>query len=153
MPYLVDGNNVMAQTVGWHKDRSAARKKLVRDLAAFVAAHRVGLKVVFDGVPDEQFPEGSKYKSVQVMYARPGSDADSRILDLVEKSSSRRDLIVVTSDKALGSRAQQKGARVIQSGKFRTALEEASRLEKEKPGEQDPVDLVEWLDFFGREGK
>ena len=37
MPYLVDGNNVMAQTVGWHRDRAAARKRLIRDLARFHA--------------------------------------------------------------------------------------------------------------------
>ncbi len=83
MHYLVDGNNVMAQTVGWHKDKRAARKSLIRDLSRFIAVHRAKIKVVFDGRPDEEFPDGTKYRSVQILYARYGSDADSRIKEIV----------------------------------------------------------------------
>ncbi len=153
MPYLVDGNNLMAQTVGWHRDKSSARKRLIRELARFVAIRRASLKVVFDGSPEDEFPEGNRYKSVQVFYARPGSDADSRILELVDGSSSRRDIVVVTSDRALGSRARGRGAQVIQSGKFKAMLEEALLHGREKPGDQAPVDVDEWLRFFKDRGK
>ena len=127
MPYVVDGNNVMAQTVGWHRDRAGARRRLIHDLVRFVAVQRVKLKVVFDGAPDEEFPEGLNYKGVHILYARPGSDADSRIMDLVDKASHKRDLVVVTSDRALASFAKRKAARTMYSGQFRSLLEDSSK--------------------------
>jgi predicted RNA-binding protein with PIN domain len=148
MPYLVDGNNVMAQRVGWHRDKAAARRRLIRDLAVFVGATRAKLRVVFDGVPDDEFPEGRRFKSVQVHYARPGSDADTRIRELVAKSGAGRDIVVVTSDKALGSHVARMGAKVLRSGEFRRMIEDALSSVPDKPGDREPVDVDEWLDFF-----
>jgi len=149
MPYLVDGNNVMAQTAEWRHDKVKARRRLIQELVQFVAAHRVKLKVVFDGAPDEQFPEGMRFKGVFICYAKPGGTADDRIMDLVRKSYHKRDLIVVTSDKPLGSYANRHGARIIQSRAFRQMLDEAGRAVQGKPDENRPVDLDEWLDYFG----
>jgi predicted RNA-binding protein with PIN domain len=150
MPYVVDGNNVMAQTVGWHRDKAGARRRLIHDLVRFVAAKRVKLKVVFDGAPDEEFPEGMKYKGVHIMYARPGSDADSRITELVEKASNKRDLVVVTSDRALALFVKHKGARTMRSGEFRRLLGDSSKPAEsiEKSGRGNSVDVEEWLEFF-----
>jgi predicted RNA-binding protein with PIN domain len=150
MPYIVDGNNVMAQAVGWHRDKAAARRHLIQDLVSFVAAHRVKLKVVFDGAPDEEFPEGRKYKGVHILYARAGSDADSRIKELVSKASYKRDLVAVSSDRALASFVQHQGARVISSGRFRGLLAECLKQgsSREKSGQGDRVDVEEWLEFF-----
>ncbi len=152
MPYIVDGNNVMAQTVGWHRDKSGARKRLIHDLVHFVALQRVKLKVVFDGVPDEEFPEGRKYKGVHILYARPGSDADSRIMELVSKASYKRDLIVVSSDRALSSSVKHQGTRVMASGRFRRLLEECAKRTStaDKTGQAEPVDVEEWLQFFNK---
>jgi predicted RNA-binding protein with PIN domain len=150
MPYVVDGNNVMAQTVGWHRDKAGARRRLIQDLVRFVASQRVKLKVVFDGAPDEEFPEGIKYKGVHILYARPGSDADSRIMELVGKASHKRDLVVVTSDRALASFVKRKGARTVYSGQFRRLFEDSHKTASpmEKSGQGNSVDVEEWLEFF-----
>lgn len=148
MPYLVDGNNVMAQIVGWHRDKAGARRKLIHNLAQFVKVHRSKVQVVFDGVPDDDFPEGLKYKSVRVLYARPGSDADTRIKDLVRKSSFVKDLVVVTSDRALSSQVKAQGAKVMPSGRFRKLLDEAKAVLLERSASEEPVDVDEWLEFF-----
>ncbi len=155
MPYVVDGNNVMAQSVGWHRDMAGARRRLIPDLVHFVAVHRVKLKVVFDGAPDEQFPDGSKYKGVQVLYARRGSDADSRIKELVATASYKRDLIVVSSDRELGSFVRSRGAHVIPSGRFRSLIEESCKLasSKERPGQAGRIDVEEWLEYFKKSGE
>jgi predicted RNA-binding protein with PIN domain len=155
MPYIVDGNNVMAQTVGWHRDRSGARRRLIHDLVHFVAVQRVKLKVVFDGAPDDEFPDGRKYKGVHILYARPGSDADSRIMELVNKASYKRDLIVASSDRALSSYCKHQGARVISSGQFRRLIEDCRKQERsmEKSGQGDHVDVAEWLEFFKNSGE
>jgi predicted RNA-binding protein with PIN domain len=154
MPYLVDGNNVMAQNVGWHRDRPAARQRLIHDLASLVAARRVKVKVVFDGAPDDRFPEGCRFKSVHILYARPGSDADTRIKELVARSSHKRDLVVVSSDKALVSYASRQGARVLASHKFRAILAEACNWSEAKQQSlpEQPVDVEEWLEFFEEAG-
>jgi predicted RNA-binding protein with PIN domain len=152
MPYLIDGNNVMDQAGTQDADLAAARRRLIHGLAYFVAINRVKVKVVFDGIPDEDFPEGRSYKSVKVLYARPGSDADTRIKDIIRKSSYARDMIVVSSDRALGSFARRAGARVMTAGKFRPMLKEAAGLviARERINPSEPVNVEEWLDFFKR---
>jgi predicted RNA-binding protein with PIN domain len=155
MPYLVDGNNVMALTIGWHRDKSAARRRFIQELAVFVAVHRAKVKVVFDGAPDDEFPEGCKFKSVHILYARYGSDADSRIKELIEKSSHKRNLILVSSDRALVSHARGRVHKVISAGTFRTSLDDAARIAKapDKSGQEKPVNVDEWLEFFEKSGK
>lgn len=148
MIYLIDGNNVMAQIPGWRRDMSGAKKRLLLALAALVAARKVKVKAVFDGTPDREFPEGCVYKSVRVHYARTGSDADTRIREMVEQAGSKRDIVVVSSDKPLTSRVKQMGAQVISSGNFRRMLQEAASLEPEKPGDQETIDVNEWLKIF-----
>ena len=101
MSYLVDGNNVMAQRVGWHRDKAGARRRLLEELARFARAAGVTVEVVFDGAPDDFFPDGSDFMGVRVFYAERGRDADARIKQLVEASRERRTLKVVTSDRAL----------------------------------------------------
>jgi predicted RNA-binding protein with PIN domain len=149
MPYVIDGNNVMARRFGPTRDLPAARKRLIDDLVKLVAARRVKVKVVFDGFPGEDFPEGRRFKGVQVLYARPGSDADSRINDLVKKSTHRRDMIVVSSDTAVSSFAASHGARVMNSSQFSSLLDESRRrIEAENRSHVGNVDVQDWLEFF-----
>lgn len=150
MLYLIDGNNVMALKRGWHRDKVAARRGLIHELAVLVAARKVKVRVVFDGAPDTDFPEGTKYKSVQVYYARQGSNADSRIKDMVRRSSFKRDMVVVSSDKELVSFANRQGAKTMRSLQFRRMLDEAkaSQDQAEPPRPEGPVDVEEWLRYF-----
>jgi predicted RNA-binding protein with PIN domain len=149
MSYVIDGNNVMAEPPGARRDLPNARKRLIHDLVLFVRAHRVKVKVVFDGQPDDQFPEGRVFKGVQILYARPGADADGRIKELIGNSSHRRDMIMVSSDKALVSFAGRHGTRTLASHKFRQMLRETH--EREPLEGTDPsttVDVDAWLEFF-----
>src|SRR5919206_2685297 len=126
MSYLVDGNNVMAQRVGWHKDKPGARRRLLSELAGFARGAGVTVEVVFDGAPEEFFPDGSYFMGVRVFYAERGRDADSRIKELVESSRERRTLKVVTSDRALADYVRRCGAEVVRSGEFRRRLDSAA---------------------------
>ena len=150
MSYLIDGNNVMAQRVGWHKDRRGARRGLLDELARFAAARRVRVAVVFDGAPDESFPDGASYRGVRVHYAARGSNADERIKALVEATRERRTLRVVTSDRALAAYVRQCGVAVIPSGEFRQRLAETEKA-REPPAEKQEIEADEahWLRYFG----
>ncbi len=152
MSYLIDGNNVMAQRVGWHRDKPAARKRLLDDLARFAAGERVRADVVFDGAPEEHFADGASYRgSVRVFYARRGSNADERIKEMVEASRERRTLIVVTSDRALADYVRRCGARVVRAGDLRRrldALADKARAQ-DAPAARGGEDLSEWMRYFG----
>lgn len=151
MSYLIDGNNVMGQRVGWHKDRQRARRELLAELARFASAKRVRVSVVFDGAPDEHFAEGSSYKGVRVFYAARGSDADERIKALVESSRERRTLLVVTSDRALVEYVRRCGAQVIRAGEFRRRMEEAEAAGAKENADAPPIEESEehWMRYFG----
>ena len=154
MSYLVDGNNVMGQRVGWHRDKAGARRRLLSELARLARAAGVTVEVVFDGSPEEHFPDGAYFMGVRVFYAERGSNADERIKRLVEASRERRTLKVVTSDRALAAYVRQCGAQVVRSGEFRRRLDEdlqedgARAAPDERPAVA-PSELGEWMSYFG----
>lgn len=152
MSYLVDGNNVMGQRVGWHRDRAGARRRLLGELARFAREAGVTVEAVFDGAPDEFFPDGSSFMGVRVLYAERGADADARIKQMVEESRERRTLKVVTSDRALADYVRRCGAEVIRSGDFRRrldALPDAVERGGESRGGVKESELGEWMYYFG----
>ena len=154
MSYLVDGNNVMGQRVGWHRDKPGARRRLLTQLARFARAAGVTVEAVFDGAPEEFFPDGSHFMGVRVYYAARGSDADTRIKRLVEDSRERRTLVVVTSDRGLADYVRRCGARVVAAGEFRRRLDATCAADEKAAGRapQDGArreDLAEWMHYFG----
>ena len=152
MSYLVDGNNVMAQRVGWHTDKPKARRGLMDELASFAARKRVRVAVVFDGAPADHFPDGSSYRGVKLFYAARGSNADERIKSFVEASRERKTLRVVTSDRALADYARLCGAQVMRAGDFRELMEACANESIPANGakrEIQPDDTSHWLRYFG----
>ncbi|HXG93103.1 MAG TPA: NYN domain-containing protein [Blastocatellia bacterium] len=151
MPYIIDGNNVMGQTPGWHRDKARARQRLLEQLAAFARIKKSRITVVFDGAPDDLMPDGSAFHGVKVLYAERGSDADTRIIRLVEAAANPRGLTVVTSDRHLAFVVRSCGASVIRSGEFRKQMEQAIEQQRRiEDGEQYEIDDVNgWLRYFG----
>jgi uncharacterized protein len=147
--YLIDGNNVIGQRVGWHRDKPGSRRRLLEDLARFLGLKKNRVAVVFDGAPDESFPDGSSYCGVKIYYARHKSNADNRIIEMVEAEKNRKGLIVVTSDGKLASYVRLCGVAVMRSGEFRRMLEADSSAQKQPPIQVGNLD--EWLRYFGVE--
>src|SRR5262245_18044802 len=164
--YLIDGNNVIGGRVGWHRDKPGSRRRLLRDLARLARTKKLRLSVVFDGAPDPEFPDGSSYRGVGIFYSRQGSDADARIIEMVEAERNKKNLLVVTSDGRLTSRIRATGARVMRSGAFRQLLDAADsaapdqepemhELKPESKSELKPKleddEMNEWMRYFGVE--
>jgi predicted RNA-binding protein with PIN domain len=151
MSYIVDGNNVMGQTPGWHRDKANARRKLVEQLAEFARLKKARVTVVFDGEPDRLMPDSSAYRGVKVLYGERGSNADARIERLVESAPYARGLTVVTSDKHLAFLVRARGARVVRSGEFRKQMTGTFAARPAiADGEQTEVgNVAEWLRYFG----
>jgi len=148
--YLIDGNNVIGGWVGWHRDKPGSRRRLMEGLARLARTKKLRLSVVFDGAPDPQFPDGSSYRGVKIFYSRQGSDADARIIEMVEAERNKKGLVVVTSDGKLTSRVRACGARVIRSGMFRETLDEAARAAPDQAPDS-PNEIDDWLRYFGVE--
>ncbi len=109
---FVDGNNVMgSRPDGWWRDRSAAARRLLTDLAPLARGSGVWT-VVFDGPPpsETQLQTGT----LRVEYAaRDGADtADDRIVELIGDLPPGTRSLVYTSDRRLRERASALGARV-----------------------------------------
>jgi len=157
MAYVVDGNNVIGQTPGWHRDKPGSRRRLLGELAAFARATKARVTVVFDGAPDRDVPDGASFKGVRVYYPGRGSDADSVVERLVASDRNRRGLTIVTSDRRLAAECRGLGARVVASGEFRKqmAAAAAAAATPGDPGEADAPaagSVDEWLRYFGLDG-
>ena len=125
--YLVDGNNVMGQRVGWHRDKPAAQRRLLSELSMMVRQQQVAVTVVFDGKALDGINDGSDVDGVTVYFARPGSDADERIVELARDATEPEQILAVTSDRQLIGRLQNLGAETMRSGQFRKLLGEPPR--------------------------
>jgi predicted RNA-binding protein with PIN domain len=154
--YLIDGNNVIGQRVGWHRDKPGARRRLMTELARLSWVKKLRITVVFDGAPDPQFPDGSSCRGVKIFYSRRGADADARIIEMVESERNKKNLVVVTSDGKLAAIVRANGVRVTRSGEFRAMLDAV--IEAESDRNPDPTegiskesggDLSDWMRYFG----
>ena len=129
--------------------------RLLVELSRFARGAGVVVEVVFDGAPEEFFPDGSYFMGVRVFYAERGRDADSRIKDLVESARERRTLKVVTSDRALADYVRRCGVEVIRSGEFRKRLDAsesaagASAKDEAGRGGVKESEMDEWMYYFG----
>lgn len=150
MLYLIDGNNIIGGFGSLDPDLHKARKRLIGELATFIAATKQKVRVVFDGAQDPDFPEGVRIKSVHVSYAKSGSDADHRIKDIVRRSTSPRDITVVSSDRDLVSSVAARGAKIVSSRDFRNQLQTAREKLRltEKINLSQKIDVEEWMEFF-----
>jgi predicted RNA-binding protein with PIN domain len=147
--YLIDGNNVMGQRVGWHRDKSAARKQLLVELAQFVRQKQARVAVVFDGLPELNMADGASYRSVKVYFSGANSDADSRIVAMVEAARNRQALTVVTSDVQLTRRVRACGVRVLRAGVFRRWLENVALEADDSQPNIHTDELSDWMRYFG----
>ncbi len=150
MPYLIDGNNVIGGFGNLDPDPHKSRKRLISELAIFIKATRQKVRVVFDGAQDPDFPEGARMRGVHVSYAKSGSDADQRIIDIVRRSTSPRDIIVVSSDRDLSACVSARGAKIVNSRDFRHEIDDAKEKLSmtEKTHLSLKIDVEEWMNFF-----
>ncbi len=145
MPYLIDGNNLMPHV------QAKTRKDLLEKVSQFARLKRVKISVVFDGAEEQSFPDGARFKGINVFYSQGYANADQRIKKFVESSKERRTLIVVTSDNALANFCRGCGAKVFRSPEFRAKIEDArnSQIESERGQGVKNDDISDWLKYFG----
>jgi predicted RNA-binding protein with PIN domain len=116
--WLVDGFNLLHAVVLGGRDRAEwwkeSRRAEVVALAAGLSARGAEVWVVFDG-PPERCGESLASGGVHQVFA---PSADAWLLERVRASEEPERLAVVTADRALVSRLERCGARVVSPSSF-----------------------------------
>ena len=123
---VVDAMNVIgSRPTGWWRDRDGAVRRLVERLQRLATQDQQPITVVIDGRPMSDLPEGA-HASVEVLYAsRAGRNAaDDRIVELLDALPDATRVEVVTSDRELRRRAEERGVRVRGAGQLLRRLDE-----------------------------
>lgn len=125
MRWIVDGMNLIgSRPDGWWRDRPAARRRLVEELARFGGSRGEKVEVVFDGEwRDEEVAAGAA-AGVVVAFAPGGPDAaDWAIARLARTVDDPVGTTVVTSDAALAEEVRGTGVGVLGVSAFRRLLD------------------------------
>lgn len=110
---IVDAMNVIgARADGWWRDPDQAKRRLVEQVRSLAISGEMRIDLVFDGKPIDGLPEGG-HEGVIVHFAGHSrrDAADDLIVELVQDEA--EPIRVVTSDRALRERAEQRGASVV----------------------------------------
>jgi hypothetical protein len=116
---VVDGYNVAKQGVA--TDDLAGQRAAVANRCVELA-HRYGTAfiVVFDG-DSSVVGSPSNTRSIRVIFSPTGTTADELIAAIVDRTAPTRQLVVVSSDRAVGAHADRRGAFVLRSDVFRAS--------------------------------
>jgi len=135
--WVVDGMNVIgSRPDGWWRDRAAARRRLVSDLAAW-AGPDTEVTVVFDGRPGPDEVEDAASRGVTARFAPGGPNAaDHAIVELLGTLGDGVGITVVTSDSALADSARRAGVAIEGAKTFRAKLPDGD--EAATPAGADP---------------
>ena len=136
---IIDGYNLIRQSSTLRSydalEIEKGREKLIEMLAHYRTLKRYPMLVVFDGWQEGNFIEQrAKEKGIDIIYSKRGEKADEVIKRLV--SSSKEELIVVTSDREITHFCQSRRCEVIPSPSFEEKIE-FSLLAREKGLEED----------------
>jgi predicted RNA-binding protein with PIN domain len=159
---LIDGYNVLF-AIAHHAGQSVAealdeaQRRLLSELTVYARQTGEAITVIFDstrstgGASHEE-----RHGRVRVRYTHPPRTADDDIRRLVEVSPKPQSLLVVSSDRELGTDCRNRGARVVGSMSFYRDLTrhtEASRDDEEemllKTQPPTAAEVREWLKEFG----
>lgn len=123
--WIVDASNVVgSRPDGWWKDKPAALRRLIDQIARWRVEVGEPVLVVADGHPMPRAPEGT-HDGVHLRYAHSSARdaADDEIVRIVAGHAEASSLVVVTSDRGLRGRVSRYGVEIEGAGRFRTRLE------------------------------
>ena len=144
MPYFLDGNNLIGLARRTPRPSQADRSALVSEVADRLRRTKARAVLFFDGSGERNAVLGPL--SIR---AAEGS-ADDAILLEIARARSAREIVVVTADRELSTRARNLGAKTLSPSEFWSRVG-ASTGQGAGTREQ-PVDVEEWMRYF-EEGK
>jgi hypothetical protein len=122
MHRVVDAMNVIgSRPDGWWRDRDGATRRLIGQVDRWAEGGEERLTVMLEREPRGEI----EAERVEVAWASAGGRdaADREILARLPDWLAEDEVVVVTSDRDLRSKAQAAGAEVVPSRPFRAALD------------------------------
>lgn len=132
MHLIVDAFNVLH---AWATGPSSGGSSEVGSLAGLIGQSRYGsgrVSIVCDGAP---FPihDHDKSRSIRVLFAGGGKEADPVIESLISRDSAPRRLTVASSDRRIQKAARKRGSRSLTSEAFLSQIIRDSAAPDAKP--------------------
>jgi len=147
MPYWFDGNNLIGQSAAAAKADPQVRRAF---LSALTSYHRSGggkFLVFFDGDDSDRSPAPP---GVSIRHSAPLS-ADDAILRRLREIRSASEITVVTNDRHLIFQCRNEGAIALTWSDFTQKMQSRRVLRSEQYDRQEPVNVDEWMRYFGFE--
>lgn len=149
--YIIDGNNLIGKIKSLHKiqnaDRQGSREKLLFLLDRFFFNKKAIITVHLDGF--QKLP--IKPDRVKIIYSDKIT-ADEKIKKQIETISSRKNIIVVTSDSNLSEFARVCSCKVIPSEDFAASLNRMNFQDDEEAKIKAIDNVEEFKKLFGAKG-
>jgi predicted RNA-binding protein with PIN domain len=145
MPYWFDGNNLIGQSAAAAKANAGVRKAFLSTLCSL---HRSGggrFLVYFDG---EDYDRSAAPPGVAVRYSAPVS-TDDVILRRLTEIQRPEEVIVVTNDRELMIRCRNAGAATMNWLEFTSKMQSRSVCRAGRSNQEKPVDVEDWIQYFG----
>ncbi|MGB9696254.1 MAG: NYN domain-containing protein [Ignavibacteria bacterium] len=140
--YLIDGNNVIHKIASLHKqfllNPDFAARALV-EICKSKLNKKVNIILVFDGY-------GKSY-SKSIVFSGDKS-ADKIICNFIEANYLKEQIIVVSSDREILSKAKICGCKIISSGQFSKEILKEPVKGQDKPDRITQKEFEEFLEYF-----
>jgi predicted RNA-binding protein with PIN domain len=155
MAFLIDGNNFLGYAFPGERRDPENRMGLTRRLLAFAHHTRNRVHLVFDGGGSDDLSALTRGDDrLRLHLPREGESADDVIVELIDRSTDRRRLTVVSNDRALRDYARESGAVSLLCREFDARLkgvlrERKAGREMAKPeAKPSAFEVGFWLDLM-----
>lgn len=155
MPYIIDGDNLIGSSPDISREDANARPQLIALVRAFQENKNSNVTIVFDGAPQNGVRREEVRAKFCVVYPRNGSSADDEIKSILDHLNYFKDVVLVTSDRALKDYAKNKGAKTVNSIEFYYELKRVSRISGKKEESRKRIDaelsdmeVDQWMKIF-----
>ena len=149
---VIDGHNLIGQMLEISLSDPHDEEKLIKRLEGYHQERGTPIIVVFD--PGQAPPPAKRLrgKGIKVLFAPPGSKADTLIINLIKKSPYPKGLTIVSSDREVRRAARARRAKMMTAQRFARMLSRPKRLPSTEPTIKEKglssSEVKEWMAIF-----
>ncbi len=148
--YLIDGNNVIRAHPEWERifreDPGNAKNLIIQKIVNHFKDTRNEVTIFFDGF-DFIHSFSKISNNVSIKHAK-NKTADETILVTIEKSKNKKNLVIVSNDSELSTKARLHQCRVITSNEFIRSIQSKITSKSDKPVDMLKSEIEYWLKLF-----
>ena len=149
---VIDGHNLIGQMLDISLSDPHDEEKLIKRLEEYHRERGTPIIVVFD--PGQAPPPAKRLRGegIKVLFAPPGSKADTLIINLIKKSPYPKGLTIVSSDREVRRAARARRAKTMTAQRFARMLSRPKRLPFTEPTIKEKglssSEVREWMAIF-----